>query len=348
MNRHDAIYDKIHEMPGAKFVMILMVIMVHSNFIGSELTEDVTSTAAGVINYITGPYGLTRIAVPVFFIVAGFLFFRGVECFTLATYRRKLRSRVTTLLVPYLMWNVAASILFLFKTLWLGFDGLGVVADGHVDWLKFMAGFWTLPYDLALWFIRDLMVYCLLAPVVWIVVKRKWLFACVFLAFSLPFDVRSGILWFMIGAFMSQNQEVWSQVTAPRYAIVFCVGYAVLCYLLSFSALPEIVAFFLFAGYVMCGLAFTMACGRWFSSNKIGRRLTPLLGSTFFIYAFHALYCSVVRNAWLRLIGCSTTSTALAVLLLTFITLTVTSMVTYFILRRFAPRLIRLLTGDRQ
>ncbi|WP_342383087.1 acyltransferase family protein [Bacteroides ovatus] len=49
-----------------------------------------------------------RVSVPMFCIISGYLFFQGlntVDCFK-EKYKYKLKSRVRTLLVPYLLWNI--------------------------------------------------------------------------------------------------------------------------------------------------------------------------------------------------------------------------------------------------
>lgn len=49
-----------------------------------------------------------RVAVPMFCIISGYLFFQGlntVDCFK-EKYKLKLKSRVKTLLIPYLLWNI--------------------------------------------------------------------------------------------------------------------------------------------------------------------------------------------------------------------------------------------------
>ena len=48
--------------------------------------------------------GVARVAVPLFFLIAGFLFFAGSE-WSVEVYLLKLRRRVKTLLVPYVLWN---------------------------------------------------------------------------------------------------------------------------------------------------------------------------------------------------------------------------------------------------
>lgn len=55
---------------------------------------------------------LTRIAVPVFYVISGYLYFLNVKQWSWSEYKRKSRSRLYTLVIPYLLWNVAALLLF--------------------------------------------------------------------------------------------------------------------------------------------------------------------------------------------------------------------------------------------
>ena len=142
---------------------------------------------------------LPRTAVPLFYIISGYLFFRGGS-FDTDVYRRKLRTRASTLLVPYLLWNVIAVFvqlshrlpflssvfpsahlmevqltpLRLFRTFFNNYWNKGILVtpenDGMVSELPY-------PADVPLWYVRDLMVMVLLAPVIWWSVRRagRWL-----------------------------------------------------------------------------------------------------------------------------------------------------------------------------
>ena len=49
---------------------------------------------------------LVKVAVPVFFIMSGYLFFANVEEWNMQVYKSKMLRRAKTLLLPYLVWNL--------------------------------------------------------------------------------------------------------------------------------------------------------------------------------------------------------------------------------------------------
>lgn len=48
---------------------------------------------------------LTHVCVPTFYFISGYLFFKGLESWNSARYKEKLKRRVKTLLIPFLIWN---------------------------------------------------------------------------------------------------------------------------------------------------------------------------------------------------------------------------------------------------
>ena len=53
---------------------------------------------------------LVKVAMPVFFIMSGYLFFANVDKWDVATYKKKILRRVKTLLIPYLIWNLLMAV----------------------------------------------------------------------------------------------------------------------------------------------------------------------------------------------------------------------------------------------
>ena len=99
---------------------------------------------------------LVKMAMPTFFVMSGYLFFANVEQFNMEIYNQKIRRRIMTLLIPYIIWNLLMAAKL--KTFSL-----------NVLWL---------PANMPLWFLRDLMVVSLLTPIIYIGVRKLgcWIF----------------------------------------------------------------------------------------------------------------------------------------------------------------------------
>ena len=102
--------------------------------------------------------GLARVAVPLFALSAGLFYYRSDDG-TFACYRKKLRSRAVTILVPYLIvCSVSMASLVIVDRL----EDRGSarsVSEFFEQWLLH-------PPAEQLWFLRDLMVLVIAAPLI--------------------------------------------------------------------------------------------------------------------------------------------------------------------------------------
>lgn len=92
-----------------RFPLAIMVIFIHMNPEVSNLFDvDFCLISGHGIYNVTGvllSHVLTHIAVPTFYLISGFLFFINFQKWSWEGYKKKLSSRIKTLLVPYLLWN---------------------------------------------------------------------------------------------------------------------------------------------------------------------------------------------------------------------------------------------------
>lgn len=174
-----------------------------------------------------------NLAVPLFFIISGFLFFSGhndssrfktTACFFKARFARRLKS----LLWPYMLFNLLAIIGLLSLHVSQGHT-LASAINTYFGGTKWLHAFWDIhttgtstnilgvskaiayPINTPLWFVRDLMVLVILSPVIYFAVKRlRWWWVVVMMVFSFTgiwvpmpgFGVTS-CLFFSIGACFS-------------------------------------------------------------------------------------------------------------------------------------------------
>ena len=136
-----------------RFPIILGPVLIHSHW---QHFSSVTQFSCSKLGFIT---------VPFFFLISGYLFFQHYEN-TLDSYKQKLKKRAKSLLVPYLLWNLIAFLIYAFA-----FDIIPAE--------KFFQAFVSLPEkqkapaDGPLWFVQRLMFLCLFAPAIFVFAKKK-------------------------------------------------------------------------------------------------------------------------------------------------------------------------------
>lgn len=134
--------------------------MIHTHWPYPEGVKDsfLEHFCAGNIGFIT---------VPLYYIVAGFLFFQHYDN-SIESYRSKITKRIRSLLIPYLLWNLIAFVVYTY-------------IQHTMEPSQFMESFWVVstkgghsPADGPLWFIRTLMLLMVASPVFYYVANNKF------------------------------------------------------------------------------------------------------------------------------------------------------------------------------
>lgn len=196
-----------------RYPLMVLIVIIHTDtalLLSMPVGSGFSPVLYGVLRTVI------RIAVPMFFIFSGYWFFRHPEEFNLQVYRSKLAKRVRSLLVPYMFWNFFAWAMGLVM----------LVLQGHADWLSISlfrpdglldlfigmgSGYQGMPKAFQLWFLRDLMVMCLLVPVLFFLLKgqRWWVLPVFAVLYVMPWNADwplllmrfpSALLFFSIGA----------------------------------------------------------------------------------------------------------------------------------------------------
>lgn len=105
--------------------------------------------------------------VPFFFMISGYLFFRT---FDIKNVKKKYLSRCRTLLVPYILWNIlyAAFMIIMVK---IGFVKNIFISDNIGGVLFQIINSEFSP----LWFIKYLMIFTLISPLAYFLLRRKYI-----------------------------------------------------------------------------------------------------------------------------------------------------------------------------
>ena len=181
---------------------------------------------------------LVKVAMPVFFIISGYLFFANVDQWNVNTYKQKMLRRIKTLLIPYLIWNVLMAIklkTFSWNMFWIYWKPAGA----QIDWFG-QEQLMTAPANMPLWFLRDLMVVSLLTPIIYILIRKlgSWLMVVLTVLYLsgvcafIPGLSAYAVYFFTFGAFLSIRKmdliASLKQVETPAYVLSILLAISML------------------------------------------------------------------------------------------------------------------------
>jgi peptidoglycan/LPS O-acetylase OafA/YrhL len=341
-----------------RFPLIVLIVYLHAtgftaNFADGSRTLANADIVMGV-QAITG--SIARIAVPLFFMMSGFLFFRGTA-FSAAIYGAKLRSRVKSLLIPFLFWNLA---LFALVAVGQHVPRLAPFFNGQTAPLTAMSPFQMIdavigitryPTAYQFWFIRDLMVLVVLSPLWWLAARYAgWValaalaIGWVFNIWPVPIPAIEPALFFYLGSFVAIRG--WSLFAVDRFGwwlvplFVLLLGLdcaEALAYRTDYSLHPVMVV----------GLILALKVSRWLAeSDRWRARLVTLGGASFFVFAAHEPLVTIGKKLAFHTLPMTagTVLVTYAVLPVLVICLTLAG---YRLLLKTVPGFLRLIIGGR-
>ena len=194
-----------------RFPLTIFIVMYHCFCV-------LTPQDQPIYGAVTYPFGLIwgETGVPAFFFISGFLFFISQR-----TFNQKIKSRVSTLLIPYVIWNSIILLSYVILMLVghsLEIAGKSISEYQLTDYLRAYIdrGEWDKgngqPMLCPYWYIRNLIVLSLIAPLIQYIIKGvKGVFILLALLIwwiSLPYNgmIAQSLLFFCLGAFFSVNK----------------------------------------------------------------------------------------------------------------------------------------------
>lgn len=298
----------------------------------------------GIINAF---WDLSSVGVPVFFAISGFLLFFYWDSHGRG-YKRMMVKSLRTLAIPFLLWLL----LFLMLEIFEGFltkASLSEIlpAGGFLEWINYLVGipFFSAPLIYQpLWFIRDLFILRLLAPLIYTLVKKCWtvMLAISFLIWFLPFTptyTRFSLAPFILSACLCRGEIRELMGKVKRYwgiAFLLGAGISIINTNLDIQILTNIsYALYCFAIY---GLGYFL--------EKKTSKLDAYIEYSFLIYMLHGKIIVTFQKICIAVILQNIAVVCLEYFLLPLLSIAA-SLAIAWMLKRFAPKLTRILTGGR-
>lgn len=204
-----------------RFPCAILVVAIHSDIDGCFLSQCISHV-------------LAHIAVPIFFMISGFLFYKGLESWNWTLWKEKLCKRVMSLLIPYIIWI----------SLYAAYtDTIPTLSDYwcSVQWNFERLDIWGIPNRgtgpilVPMWFIRDLMVCIGISPLGWLIFhkdannhgrQRRILGLSTLLILYLtqtslyiPGFSSTSIFYFAVGGFLSLNGKTMDSIIKTKAGI---------------------------------------------------------------------------------------------------------------------------------
>lgn len=363
-----------------RFPLAIIIVTVHvfnSNSISiQDRIYDVSSFSLynDFLLFVDGY--LRGISVPVYFFISGYVFFLGVNDYTKEVYLKKIKNRIFTLLIPFIIWNIPDIVLGFVKYALSGalsFASYGV--EVNLTLKNILSCFWQyngelfmsiastgervaaggspFPINTPLWFIRDLIIVVISTPLIYYIIKRsRYLFISVLtVLFFIPnihVPFLNAFLFFSMGAYLSIYKKdmvkefgrhfKMSMIVYPLFSLLTIIAITYNCEILRYVFKQvSIVGFLVFAYNIsICVLRNT--------NVKPGKTLPA---ASFFIYVSHCLIFQRVTKVMFMLLtpdnGIETISAYILSVAFTVLSL----LIVFILMKKYTPRILQFVTGRK-
>lgn len=333
-----------------RFPLIIMIVLLHSYCA-------IDAHGHTFFFQCVYPFGLIfgEAGVPSFFFISGFLFFYSSK-----TYFQKIRSRVHTLLIPYLFWNGLILLAYYLLGLFghpLLVEGRSVDDYGFVDFLRAFIdrGDWNsgngVPMLCPYWYIRNLMVLSFLSPFLYYGIKYfKFIILLILFIWwiTIPNNgmIASSLLFFCLGSFFSIEQK--NPIIMLRKHKMLFLSVWMVSFLVDWSHCFWFVPFALYVHRLSLILNIFMLL---FVGSLLGHKQYPgrhlLDKSAFWIYTVHYPIIIVIEMMSARYIAGFSDMQLFTFYWFTVLFVTALCVVSYAIMHWLCPRLLSFVTGNR-
>ena len=287
-----------HKKTILSFLAIVFVVIIHNSATSQyTLTEDFFSNTANYIHNFCA-YGFGSIAVPVFFLIAGISLFRNYKS---SMYTQKIRSRIKTLLIPYLIWNTIG---LLFCILCTYTPLANYIASRELfepTLPNILSGIFLYKYNYPFWFLFELIIFVIFTPLFDFLTSRKSLSYITFIfLLLLPVFIESFlglnlyfIVFYYLGCYIGRYHL--STVTKPSNKKISIISGFILIILSIIKILPLYNVVNL-PTIISQLLLISMTISAWcFSDLFIHKNKSPkLTKESFPVYALHAYILAVI------------------------------------------------------
>jgi fucose 4-O-acetylase-like acetyltransferase len=361
-----------------RFPLTFLVVMQHcrGEIAMSSEWESFTLTDLYYALKIFFSGGLSLIAVPAFFFISGYLFFRHIDTFNVSIYKEKIRKRQRSLLVPFVLWNLVCIPL---TCLVLYFEHyqlhptqdiqeyLGNIRWLHIFWdhtttlinfpnLLGMKSIYVSPLLGTMWYVRDLIVMIVFSPIVYLFTRKTGKYGVLLLTILFLLRIwptitinQLSVYFFSLGAFYSIRRKGFQAPLAVK--LLSCIAtMGILFVFLILGGNENNIGWQLTPLFTLAGTFSIFFLTATLVNRRPNVQLPELLGnSSFFVYALHIEFALPIGFLIAKTITFHSANPVVLIVryFLTPVIIYATCVSIYWMLKRICPKVLSLFTGNR-
>ena len=347
--KNDALFWKKKEF--ISFLLSILIFFIHSYF-----AQDIgDGSFIAVFNHKFSYFfscSITRFAVPMFFMLSGISFFKD---YNNKKYFKKIKSRLFTLVIPYLLWNT----IWMLWQIFTSYSFLANFSTGEkypLSLTSILKGIFFYECNIPFWFIFDIIVFSFAAPLVFLIIKNKYIgiLAVITLTVASLFGIYApeavfyypmAIVFYLMGAIIGYHFfGLASKKSSKPLQIASAIF--LFAYILAKNIAPQEIHI---DNYLTQTIVYTLAAfSLWNVADIFIERIKPraIYRRSFAIYAMHLNIAIIIlkifsfclpQNEWLEIPK---------FIIMVVSTLIIINLICAF-LEKFAPKIYATLMGNR-
>lgn len=272
------------------YIMAIFIVMIH---VYNVDTYGLTGAFASFEHFIST---LASFAVPTFFAISGYLFFRNYEP---KDTLKKWRRRVFGLVIPYLAWNLIG---YCYQVLPSYIPALSKYINYPVTF-SIKSFFLTLLLGYGVnWFLRCLILFAILSPLFYFLLKNRYIGILVLIA-SFVLGIKTNYffyaMFYFYGAYWAMHGKEFVErrysLASKLVSICLLVGFSIVIALAAFR-IPKLMK----NAVWLLGLNLVWIAGDILALSK---EVPACLGISFFLYVAHDYVLEVLEKGIYILFG---------------------------------------------
>lgn len=280
------------------FILTILVVILHAYNIENNIN---------IVSFIQSfiSKGIATIAVPIFFMISGYLFFYEFEP-TLNNWIKKYKKRFKTLFIPFIIWCTGwMIILYIIQLIPIGKNLFTNMVLSEFSFREILKYTYIYPIPFQLWYISALIECVIISPIIYYLIKKIGPISgyILFILWILSI-LKYPIALFSIGAYLSIrdiNLELKvSKLTYRTILILFIILTGVKTYLSYFD-----VSYINFLGNIVILLGVLSIWIGYDRHSNLWNKSFDITKYGIFIYFFHEPLQSVIIRILFKILGYS-------------------------------------------